>query len=125
MGNHVCKFTADVTEVEGKGEEVHNVPHVEEVAEATVFQLDDLKNQERDEGLTEQNETDDLKNEGDGESVFFVMGEDTGEGDEGHHVDDEGREQLAEDRIVVSLPHEVDEDADLGGRKDLIVVRLS
>ena len=87
--------------------------------------MDDLKDQERDEGLSEDDQADNLKNEGDGECVFFVMGEVACVEEEGQEVGDEGQEQLAEDRIVVSLPHEVYKDANLGGRKDLIIVCLS
>jgi len=44
--------------------------------------------------------------------------------DETGEVDKERQEQLAEDGVIVALPHEVNEDANLRLCKDLIVVRF-
>ena len=47
----------------------------------------------------------------------------TGVGDEGQEVENEGHEQTVENRSVVALPHEVNKDTDLRGRKNLIIFR--
>lgn len=56
--------------------------------------------------------------------VFFEVREVAGVCDEGREVKKERQEEPVENRIEVAYPHEVNKDADLVCRKNLIIARI-
>ena len=63
MADEVRDLTVDVECVHEEGEHVYHVPNVEEVGQSAVSDLDQLQDQERDESLTQDDQTDDLSDE--------------------------------------------------------------
>lgn len=107
-------------------EEVEKVPEVSEVAFGVSSELNHFQEEEGHEGLAPDNECNQLADEREAivvgvRSVRKVGGVQ----DERREVEDEGNEQRVEDRVEVTLPHEVNEDTHLVAREHFIVVSLS
>jgi hypothetical protein len=75
MADEVRDFTVDVECVHEKGEHIYHVPNVKEVGQATVSDLDQFQDQKRDEGLTQDDQADDLSDEIRSELVILVVRE--------------------------------------------------
>jgi len=84
--------------------------------------LDHLKNEEREEGFTEENDAGDFRYKIEAQFVAFELCEVSSVRNKCDEVDNERSEELVENGRVVSLPHEIDEDTDLRLGENFIVV---
>ena len=75
VADDVRDLAVDVERVQAKGEHVYQVPNVKEVGKASVSDLDQLQDHKGDEGLTQDDQADDLRDEPWSELVALVVRE--------------------------------------------------